>query len=1176
MTLDIGAASVTRAATEQGFYVGMLLTITGGSGSGQSRPIAAYSALGAVTVSLAFAAATDTTSTYSITLPSSSSSGGRRGRCRTSNQIAAVSSGDCRGRALSVVGRDKSCSSQFPYLKYPSQCPDDAEYTTVLKEAYTEPTFGPERSGLQRLLWRQDGIFASLAGKNSRPVEGATRVLHPNPHRTDSSSPTPAQATFVQTIEVEDAVALCGINIEGNLGASSAVTRLAASLSAGLLAGVVTTSGADPFDTNAFFGGRTSNSPSGWVYDSATPANGALGGSSAPASSFGFGYVIADKEILKVSAVSSNALTVIQRGAFGTAVAEHASATPLYGVTVCRGATLTFQPADGQMQQQQQRIPVTVPNSLPRAHVGTMTAHLTLAATGLGGTGTSTVPDFYAGLSLVITSGLGVGTLATIQTYTPSTRLVTATNTTSGLPLSGASTDSTSVYCISSAFGGCAMAAQTTSESVVALGAGASSVDGFYTGYNILAGSNTVRTIISYSGVTKIATVAAVCNSTTITTNATTNATTITTTVVVCSNATLSAEWTTAIAKYDRYSIFTLYTGTAGTATATSIVLSPGARELDNFYKGQSTTITSGPGVGQKRLIVAYAGSTRVATLATPWSVNPVAGESTYAIQNGGGGQGDEATLFTTVAYANAECQGYAQTLAGTAAAGGASNITLSGPSAEAGAADLYTGMTIMITAGAGSGDVRTIVAYSAARVATVNSPWSTAANATSVYTVGRIKPQGGGCTLRISSRSSSNGLSEEIVNRVNSGDGVRRIAAGRAQATTTLAPGGVTLGVSSAAALFGATFAFDSSASRYVACGADANLVVTGASLAANELAIAVSSANAALVAATCVPGTIVVVGENLPTTVFAGSSVQAAYQGPGFFNYLTTFDAAGTLDNSDSDVAEFSPHRFLRIDREIMRIVSVADANPGTVGSAREANGFERLTVARGQMGTQVEAHARGSTITLLPRRTESTVALTKLSQTVYVPSAMDLLANNLARLSLTTDAAATLVVAGRQVSSYIRIDDEIMRVTATNTKDSAAGSVVGDVASLTVLRGQAGTLAASHAAGSAVHVLGCMDGDETGSNCGGSCKPCSADGMMVVVDNTDSHSRRSGGPAQQDSLICLTPASASGSGGGGGDDLAVTVEVQQQQPGGGVSPSSPAAGGGGAVSCISEQNR
>jgi len=256
-----------------------------------------------------------------------------------------------------------------------------------------------------------------------------------------------------------------------------------------------------------------------------------------------------------------------------------------------------------------------------------------------------------------------------------------------------------------------------------------------------------------------------------------------------------------------------------------------------------------------------------------------------------------------------------------------------------------------------------------------------------------------------------------------------------------------------------------------------------------------------------------------------------------PGHQEYTTTFDVLSVAELSTSDAGEFGYFRYVKIDDEIMRIVDLADGDTSwTLPTATpEPNaGYERLTVARAQLGTLAAPHDRDAVVTLLPRMTELSQAVTVNADTLYFPTQADLFSNNINVAAVSTTDSFTS--AGRQLGGtvtayYIKVDDEIMKILASR---SVGQVLTGDAATLTVLRAQKGTLATAHAAGTPVMVLGCMDGDETGSNCGGSCKPCSAPAK--------------GGPVQQEKLICVTPAGHSGMGPSGqaAGDLPVTVEA------------------------------
>jgi hypothetical protein len=63
--------------------------------------------------------------------------------------------------------------------------------------------------------------------------------------------------------------------------------------------------------------------------------------------------------------------------------------------------------------------------------------------------------------------------------------------------------------------------------------------------------------------------------------------------------------------------------GNAGTSTSTTITLDNFASSTDGKYTGQTVTITSGTGSGQSRVITAYNGTTKVATVSTAWTTTP-------------------------------------------------------------------------------------------------------------------------------------------------------------------------------------------------------------------------------------------------------------------------------------------------------------------------------------------------------------------------------------------------------------------------------------------------------------------------------------------------------------------------------------------------------------------------
>jgi hypothetical protein len=83
-------------------------------------------------------------------------------------------------------------------------------------------------------------------------------------------------------------------------------------------------------------------------------------------------------------------------------------------------------------------------------------------------------------------------------------------------------------------------------------------------------------------------------------------------------------------------------TGTAQAGAANSITLDAGASATNGMYFNMWIRITGGTGVGQVRLISAYVGSTKIATVSSNWTTNPDA-TSTFAI------------TYTKSAYTNSD-----------------------------------------------------------------------------------------------------------------------------------------------------------------------------------------------------------------------------------------------------------------------------------------------------------------------------------------------------------------------------------------------------------------------------------------------------------------------------------------------------------------------------------------
>lgn len=75
----------------------------------------------------------------------------------------------------------------------------------------------------------------------------------------------------------------------------------------------------------------------------------------------------------------------------------------------------------------------------------------------------------------------------------------------------------------------------------------------------------------------------------------------------------------------------TAHSGTAAAGAANTITLAGTASAVDNAYRGMLIRITGGTGSGQQRIITAYNGTTKVATVSPAW-VTPPTGTSTYSI----------------------------------------------------------------------------------------------------------------------------------------------------------------------------------------------------------------------------------------------------------------------------------------------------------------------------------------------------------------------------------------------------------------------------------------------------------------------------------------------------------------------------------------------------------------
>lgn len=74
--------------------------------------------------------------------------------------------------------------------------------------------------------------------------------------------------------------------------------------------------------------------------------------------------------------------------------------------------------------------------------------------------------------------------------------------------------------------------------------------------------------------------------------------------------------------------------GTAQAGAATTITLDAGASAVDDFFLGMICRLTAGTGNGQIRQVIAYNGTTKVATVNHPWTTNPDA-TTTFRLAKG-------------------------------------------------------------------------------------------------------------------------------------------------------------------------------------------------------------------------------------------------------------------------------------------------------------------------------------------------------------------------------------------------------------------------------------------------------------------------------------------------------------------------------------------------------------
>lgn len=189
--------------------------------------------------------------------------------------------------------------------------------------------------------------------------------------------------------------------------------------------------------------------------------------------------------------------------------------------------------------------------------------------------------------------------------------------------------------------------------------------------------------------------------------------------------------------------------GTAQGGAAAYITLAATASSVNDYYDGQTVLIVSGTGAGQCRMIGTYVGATKNAGVNIAWQTAPD-NTSVYKVI----GAADLRYLYAIQALIYPNTNTIITNLAsldtalvaarGTASAGAANTITLTGASAVDGA---YVGMLVAIISGTGAGQTGIVSGYvGATKVATMIIPWTThgvAPDATSVFVVLRTASEG-------------------------------------------------------------------------------------------------------------------------------------------------------------------------------------------------------------------------------------------------------------------------------------------------------------------------------------------------------------------------------------------------------------------------------------------------
>lgn len=150
--------------------------------------------------------------------------------------------------------------------------------------------------------------------------------------------------------------------------------------------------------------------------------------------------------------------------------------------------------------------------------------------------------------------------------------------------------------------------------------------------------------------------------------------------------------------------------GTTTAGTTMTITLTGGSA-TNEIYLGNRISITGGTGVGQTRFIVAYDGTTKIASVGSVWTITP-----------------DATSVFVVLTTKESGFMAM-----GNAQAGAASSITLSASASPVN--DRYNGLAIRLLSGTARVQSRMIVDYDGTtKIATIDKPWGTNPDSTTVY----------------------------------------------------------------------------------------------------------------------------------------------------------------------------------------------------------------------------------------------------------------------------------------------------------------------------------------------------------------------------------------------------------------------------------------------------------